>query len=374
MITERRASISLTVRKRIGDLIGPYSDLSAVFLQLSFTALKPGGYLGLCQPTSIVSTRDGAKIRDYLTSRGHLIQLLLDVDRSFDAAVNVCAPILQRAHESDLVSSDWRSNQHGRASGSSWSSALVDTLSLPRAPHNLHLNEGATLASLAVVAADFRDQYYWVTHEVLELEDLPNRLPYARVISSGLIGSGLHRWAIKTARIGGTRYQRPVIPVPPPGSHDRYHLWLQSRLRPKLLVATQTQTLEVVSDPNGSLVPLVPVLSLFPHNENDLYHLSALLLSPALTTIALSRHLGSGLSPKALKLSAQNLREFPLPKHQEAWDEAALLHRKSFSNGADLSPEHRRSLLIASAHLIDEAFGVKSTEECYKWWVGKLDL
>ncbi|MGC8465589.1 MAG: HsdM family class I SAM-dependent methyltransferase [Acidimicrobiales bacterium] len=369
VLAARRASVSEATTEKLRKLLGPYSDLSAIFLQLSFSALRPGGYLGLCQPISLLSARDSEKIRSDLNSRGRLVEILIDTDRSFRAAVHVCVPILQRYLRN-------RADDDLEPSSPSypWSSALVAALQLPKVPRDLQVRGCATVADVAVVAADFRDQYYWITQNVIDLDDEFDTRTHAAVITTRLIGSGFHRWGTQKARIGGIDYDRPAIVRRGSTETDRYSEWLRSRLRPKLILATQSQTLEVACDIEGSLVPLVPTLSVFPRLLDDLYHLLALLISPVFTTIALNRHLGSGLSPRALKLSASNLRELPLPLYQDPWDQAARLHHRALSGQRGLDAAERRSILFESALLMDQAFGITSEEGCHQWWLERLDL
>ena len=369
VLAARRASVSEATTEELRKLLGPYSDLSAIFLQLSFSALRPGGYLGLCQPISLLSARDSEKIRSDLNSRGRLVEILIDTDQSFRAAVHVCVPILQR-HLQNRADDDLQPS----SPSSPWSSALVAALHLPKVPRDLRVRGSATVSDVALVAADFRDQYYWITQNVIDLNDEFDTRTHAAVITTRLIGSGFHRWGAQKARIGGIEYLRPAIVRPSNTETDRYSEWLRSRLRPKLILATQSQTLELACDIEGSLVPLVPTLSIFPRLLEDLYHLLALLISPALTTIALNRHLGGGLSPRALKLSASNLKELPLPLYQDPWDQAATLHQRALSSERGLDTAERRSLLFESALLMDQAFGITSEEGSHQWWLGRLDL
>jgi len=88
------------------------------------------------------------------------------------------------------------------------------------------------------------------------------------------------------------------------------------RLVPKVLIATQTRTIECFADVRGEWLPSVPIITMTPRQGVSLDELVALLSSPLLTAIAYQRHAGSALCPSALKLSAKDLLNLPAPAHR----------------------------------------------------------
>src|SRR5699024_10064942 len=90
----RTASHRHDLRARFGELAGPYTDTAALFLVVAFRRLAPTGRVGLIQPTSVLANRDTAAIRTMLEHEGDLIGLWISGERIFDAAVDVCAPII----------------------------------------------------------------------------------------------------------------------------------------------------------------------------------------------------------------------------------------------------------------------------------------
>jgi hypothetical protein len=87
---------------------------------------------------------------------------------------------------------------------------------------------------------------------------------------------------------------------------------------PKLVVATQTNVVEVVVDEVGEWiagVPLVVVLA----PPDRLWPLAAALAAPAVTAWALAHAAGTARTPRSLKVTAALLRSVPLPTNLEAW-------------------------------------------------------
>jgi hypothetical protein len=82
---------------------------------------------------------------------------------------------------------------------------------------------------------------------------------------------------------------------------------------PKVLVASQTRVIEAVADPDGSWLPCVPVVSVIPANTGDVRQIAALLTSPVASAWLAARSAGTGLSARALRVSAPVLGRLPMP-------------------------------------------------------------
>jgi hypothetical protein len=123
--------------------------------------------------------------------------------------------------------------------------------------------------------------------------------------------------------------------------------WAQARCVPKVLLATQTRALEAWVDERGEALPCVPVITLtvrervdggggggperdgrgLAHDALALWRIAAVLLAPVCAAIASRAYAGAALSPGALKLSARQALDLPLPAHARAWDKSAKVLR-----------------------------------------------
>jgi hypothetical protein len=174
---------------------------------------------------------------------------------------------------------------------------------------------GGRLGDIATATAGFRDEFYAVAASVRDGGES------APVITSGLIEPGRFVWGARPARIAGHRLLRPVVALGDLAD-ERVARWVAARLRPKVLVATQTRVLEAAPDPEGVFVPLTPVLSVEARSDADVWKVAAALTAPQVTAWALRHHGGTALSADAVKLSARQILDAPLPADGAAWDRA----------------------------------------------------
>ena len=91
-------------------------------------------------------------------------------------------------------------------------------------------------------------------------------------------------------------------------------------------MATQTKVIEAIADPDGALLPSVPVISIVPYNPDDVWRVLAVVLAPSTSAWAATQYLGAGLTSTAIKLSATQVRTLPLPCG--SWDDGADLVRQ----------------------------------------------
>ena len=131
--------------------------------------------------------------------------------------------------------------------------------------------------------------------------------------------------------------------------------WVRQRLVPKVVLATQTKVLEAAVDLDGAWVPSTPVISVHADGA-DLWKIAAALTAPAVSAWALQRHAGAALHPDAIKLSARQVLEVPLPVDEPAWREgaAAMAAGRILEAGAAMT----------------RAYG--STDDVFEWWRGRL--
>ena len=141
--------------------------------------------------------------------------------------------------------------------------------------------------------------------------------------------------------------------------------WVRDRRVPKVMVATQTPVLEVVADPDGRAVPSTPVISV-EVAPDDVWLVTAALSSPAASAHAWGVAAGTGLSPRALKVSATQVLEIPLPTEESAWRLGAeLAQEATHSCDGDSWGRHMRAL----GEAMDAAY---ETPGLVDWWVDRL--
>jgi hypothetical protein len=127
------------------------------------------------------------------------------------------------------------------------------------------------------------------------------------------------------------------------------------RLVPKVVVATQTKVIEAAVDGEGAWVPSTPVISV--HTDVDhLWQVAALLSAPGVSAWALRHHAGAALNPDAIKLSARQVLDVPLPADEASWYEAAT----ALSAGC----------IQDAGRAMSRAFG--TGEDVFEWWRARL--
>jgi hypothetical protein len=217
-----------------------------------------------------------------------------------------------------------------------WSHLVADTAAIP----HVRLETSERLGDRAGATADFRDQYYGLIGAVADEADGP------ALVTSGLIEPGRCEWGQRPVRFARATYEAPRVAL------DRLdaplQLWAKRRLVPKVLVAMQTRVIEAVVDADGAWLPSVPVVTVVPHDAGDLWHVGAVLCAPAVSAWAASTYLGVALAPTAIKLSARQVLEVPLPNR--SWDDAATALR-----AGDVD---------ACGRAMDRAYGT----DVYAWW------
>jgi SAM-dependent methyltransferase len=297
---------------------GPYADTAALFLSLALRLARPdGGFVALVLPQSILATRDAGPIRAAVAADAALVDLWVAGEPMFDAAVHTIVAVFRRGHRQGVIRR-WFGpsfeqvapiNEPSDLSArSSWSFLVAD---LAGVPHVSPTTSG-TVGDLATVTADFRDQYYGLVGSVGDDVEGP------ALITSGLIDVARSHWGTRPTKFAKQRYLAPRVDVA--ALSPKLQTWAASRLVPKVLMATQTKVIEAIADPEGQLLPSVPVISIVPHLPSDVWRVLAVLLAPSTSAWAATAYLGAGLSSSALKLSASQVRTLPLPSR--AWDSA----------------------------------------------------
>lgn len=328
--TARDAALRHQVRARFGAAAQAYTDAAALFLLAACDATRPGGVVALLQPQSVLGARDAAAVRDAVMARGRLRTVWVPDVQEFDARVAVCAPIIEVGAP-------------GAEAPVSWTAPLAAALGVPP----VDLSGDRRLGDVATCAAGFRDEFYGLAEHVHEHDDRPGGSP---VVTAGLVDLGTCAWGARPARIGGRRWRAPVV--------DRAELtgraaaWASRTAGPKVVVATQTPVIEAVVDGTGAWVPGVPLIAVLPRGSVPLWDLAAALCAPPVSAWVAARTAGTGLSRRALRMSAGLARQVPLPDDRSAW-----------RSGADAL---ERGDLDTFARALTTAYG--SSDEVLDWW------
>jgi SAM-dependent methyltransferase len=367
--TARTAEQARLLRERFGGAVGAYTDPAAAFLLLGVELARPDdGVVALVQPMSVLSARDAARVRSRLLERGVLHDLWVVGDAGFDAAVEVCVPVVARgAAEDRSAEAPPRTRLHRGpdrsraadaptpAGAASWSSLLAALGGMPER----ELCTAGRLGDLATATADFRDQYYGLAPHVVDRADADDAT-HPPLVTVGLVDPARLCWGERTTRFNKVRYQHPRV--------DRAALpealqrWADARLVPKVLVATQTRVPEAVADPAGRLLPSVPMISVVPADPGDpsaVWRIAAVLTCPAVALVAVRRHVGSGRNARSLRLRAAEVLELPIPADRRGWDHAAW----ALQGGAPLAE-------VGAA--MDAAYGLEADAELLAWWLALL--
>ncbi|MCU1352750.1 MAG: hypothetical protein JWM05_1959, partial [Acidimicrobiales bacterium] len=386
--TARSPATTLALRERWGDVVGPYTDAAALFLVAAVRAVRPGGRVALILPSSTLSARDAAAARAAAVADADLVGLWVGAEPVFAAAVRVCAPILARrplagpatgvasasGHQSDRSGSGtsgrpvvarWRGVAFERLPSAAMPSEGDGWGGLALAAHGVPvvvLRTGGRLGDLASATAGFRDQFYGLVPYVREApgDGGPDELEdgLAPLVTTGLVDLAGCAWGRRTCRFAGRVWRRPAVDLPAlrrgePGVAR----WVDDRLVPKVVVASQTRVGEAAVDARGRWVPSVPLVAVVAAPER-LWDVAALVASPPIAALAMARSAGAALSDGALKLSARQILDLPLPADEGAWQRgtAAL-------QAGDLDRFGEQMTL---------AYGLAADDPVVTWWRSRL--
>jgi hypothetical protein len=380
--TARDRSTADTLVRRFGVAAKGYADASTLFLLASLEMASPGARVGLVMPQSFLATRDARQARASVVKDGALVGLWLPRTKIFDASVRVCVPVIETRRgeqASERPVALWAGpdlepvTAHAPAPGPesrTWAPVAAPASGAPV----VDLDPGsATLASLAGATAGFRDQFYGIVPYVFEGVVAGARAPgttarpTALLVTSGMIEPGRLSPEQRPVRFARQRFERPVVDLHALREADpTLARWGAARLRPKVVVATQTRVLEAAVDETGDWWPSVPVIAV-EADSGRLWEVAAVLNSPVATAWAYTRYGGTALSVDAVKLSARQVLDIPLPAGTGAWEEAAGLLRRTAGVDDRRDWTDRMSLF---GSLMCQAYGVGA--EVLEWWVPRL--
>lgn len=342
---------------------GPYADAAAEFLALSGELVKAeGGRVALVLPQTLLSTRDAEAVRRDFDERAEIIWSWWTGERVFEAQVHTCAVAFE-------FGSSGRKQPGGRTADGrkrsafgthgSWAFVVTSRTGVPELPGSIEAVPVGTLGDRALLNANFRDEYYGMVPAVGDHSSGP------RLITSGLIDPGRSLWGERPIKFAKQRFDRPRIDLTK--LDQKMSRWAAKRLVPKVLVANQTRVIEAVCDPTGEWLPAVPVVAIYPHQEDAehsamaiAWEIAAVLTSPVSSAWVWHQSGGSGMSASSIRLGPVVLADLPWPSGDLESAVAAL-------RVGDV-----RKCGMATL----DAYGVIDTDtrvELFNWWVASLE-
>lgn len=357
---------------------GAYTDSAAIFLDQSLGMVRKGGAVSLLLPQSVLASRDAERIRRAAAKTAALEHLWLSDGNAFeDALVSTCAPVFRvsgatqtvaRSHQVNTTPlPDYRLNHNELETRDTWSFLGSAARGVP----TFEFAQSGLIRDIAHATADFRDEYYGLQGAIVEstAELCPDRFP--KLMTSGLIDPAQSLWGNRSTRIHKYSWKSPRTNTEALDSNTHMTSWLEKRLIPKVMVATQTRILETFVDSAGRFVPCMPVLSVFPKNPDQLWHLASLIGSPVTTALAMDRYAGAARTGDAIKLAAKQVLELPIPQSQSEWDEAAVAFKRAQDSDSD---SDRLAVLCQSGELMCKAFQLtdRDSELVLSWWKDRL--
>jgi hypothetical protein len=389
--TARAPEVVARLQGRFGDAAKGYGDTAGMFLLAACDDLRPNGVVALVQPVSLLAADGARALRKALVQRAAVRAIWDGTGRVFDANVDVCAPVLQLRAEPasgvqhgevvrrvgmDFVPAAPGDALVGTDSWAAWLSsghAVPEVVLVARSAPSTRDDPalgGGSLGDLCSATAGFRDQFYGLAPHVVDTAQPTDEM--APLVTSGLIDPLHNRWGGHQARFAKRRFDHPVVDLASLEADPKLLAWVRGRLVPKVMCATQTRVLEVVTDPNGAAVPSTPVVSVEVRPEMIERHgaelatnlVAAALCAPPLSALLARNLAGTGLSGDTIRLSARHVEALPLPCHDEPWLEAAALVAPA-STGAPAD-------LVGIGELMCVAYGLEPNHAALHWWAGRL--
>jgi predicted RNA methylase len=345
-LNQLETATARTATHRWRHVVGPYADTAFLFLMAGLDLVHDGGRIVLIQPQSLVAARDAAAVRDDVRRRAALAGMWTCDEPLFDASVRVCAPILEKGRAAATCRvRRWTGRAFAEAmpatvDGPTWGAAL--THDVP----SVALDSARRLGDLASATAGFREQFYGLAPYVVDEPD--GDLP--KLVTCGVIDANRCHWGARPLRFAGSRWTHPRVRV------DRIERptlrrWVQERLVPKVVVATQTKVVEAAVDTDGSWVPSTPVIAV--HTSPELlWAVAAVLAAPPVSAWAAGRYAGVALASGAIKLSARQVLEVPVPPRTTEWHDAAA--------------QLEAGDLVGAARRMNDAYGAEPA--VFAWW------
>lgn len=316
---------------------GPYADAAVEFVALAAELVSDSGRVAFVLPQSVLSARDAGATRAAVDARADIVWSWWTGDREFDAHVHTCALVFQFGTPS-------------RRRGATWGHVITDRQGVPDVPLAFEQQGSGRLGDRCWLNANFRDEYYGMIPAVGDHDAGP------QLITSGLIDPGRSWWGRRPITFAKQRFAAPRLDLD--ALDPKMQRWASRRLVPKVLIANQTKIIEAVADPDGDVLPGVPVISAYPTGDDPAataWKIAAVLTSPVASAWAWHRSAGTGLSADAIRLGPVLLADLPWP------------------NGSlDAAVQELRVGDVRSCgREVHRAFGIDD-EALVAWWVAAL--
>lgn len=381
--TVRDRGAAALLRVVSGGAVRGYTDISAAFLLLAARLCAAGGRVALVQPQSLLAARDAARVRAALLARGSLAAVWVANEHVFAGAnVLTCVPTFEMGGERRRTLSrsmsgrftplpEIRIDNDALAKSETWAHLIAAAVGVPE----FAFEADGMIGTHARATADFRDEYYGLKGFLVEDDELAGRArspdtAYPPVVTSGLIDLAACRWGGRSTRLHRSTWQAPRVDRERMRREGSLGAWIDQRLQPKIILATQTKVMEVFVDERGRYLPSTPLISVVPRVGDRIWHVAAALASPVVTAIALQRYLGAGLSANAIKLSAGQVLRLPAPSDGHAWNRAAVLFERVHSVQGPDRAELLSAFAVESVNAYSLAPG--DAERVIGWWTGRL--
>lgn len=376
--TARTREQARLVEGVVGEELGGYTDAASLFWLMGCRLVGPEGRVAMILPRSTLAVRDAEAIRNAVLREMDLEILWVPGHKLFEASVDVCVMVTRKRRTSadqspkmsiyadmpPVLQHKVNMDMESLRASKTWSPLLAEAMGVPDVSGSTHISR---IGDICEVVADFRDEYYGLIPFVVDdPEDLLDDDQFPRLITVGLIDPARCKWGEVQTRFARTAWQAPRIDLEALQRKSRLARWAQSRLVPKVVIATQTTILEAAVDEAGSCLPVTPVVSAIA-GPDDLWRIAAALLSPFASAWALRNAAGAAFLRGGIKLSAGQVREIPLPGDRVEWDQATALVREA-SNHDDLTK--KREMLIAAGEASTRAYGVG--KDVAAWWTSRF--
>jgi hypothetical protein len=355
---QRDTARTAAQRERISVALGVdargYADTAGLFLVAACRLARPGGTVAMLQPEGVLSARDAAAVRREVTQAGSVRAVWVAGEPVFSAAVRVWAAVVDVGVASTgevevLTGSTFRPVGAASDPGEAWGALLAPVHGTPDVGA---LRTAGRLGDIATATAGFRDQFYGLAPFVDDGGDGPH------LVTSGAIDPMHCAWGERTIRFARRDWKQPTVALDRLAEADpSLHRWVRDRLAPKVLVATQTRVIEAVPDPHGRFVPSVPVVAVA---GDDVWAIAAALSAPPVSAWALHRAAGAALTADAMKLSAKQILEVPMPVDRATWADVA---RRLSAH--DIAADEFGRLMTA-------AYGLPNDHPVVSWWLARL--
>ena len=369
--TARSSSMSERLRLEFGTLATGYVDQAALFVELGLRRLADDGALAMILPQSILGSRDAAAVRESAAERACLSRVWVDDEGIFDASVEVIAISMVRAPEgahqevTQVSVGDCSAIDVRTPEPHSWAPLLAAVQGVPQV--SLPLST-ASLGEIATATAGFRQHFYGIADAVREDETSATGTT-ACLMTSGAIDPLANLWGRRSVKFAGTKWNAPKLvldAIPDPAVRS----WFDGRLVPKVLLASQTPVLEAVVDPDGTLAPSVPVISIEPDDPEMVWHVAAVVTAPPICAFLLAEAAGTGLSSAAIRVRAQAVAALPLPSNSSAWDRGAEAGRRAHDCWlVEDEAGHEQALAEVAGAMVEAYAG---DAELFDWWWSRL--